>query len=431
MKKYLLYAMSLFIAGCSFTACTNEEDDIFDASPADRLNQAKEDYTNLLCSAPNGWAMQYFVDNVNEGGYTYLMKFDKNTSVKIAGNNSWIGNTYKEETSMYELIADNGPVLTFNTFNNVFHVFADPEDVGSTADNEQGYGHRGDYEFIVMEAAADRIRLKGKKFGMEVIMTPLAEDADWTEYLANIKSKARSIFNDKFDPLVLDLGEKRFIVTKASTGVFNMYPEGGDAITETVLYPYLINPEGIRFYKPVEDTGVQQIYFNDNGSFSLKDSDADCLVNSMSLNKIFMVKTFTWRLTAENATGKFAAILETLAAETKSKLKKNFNSIDLVYVANEGKYALQFRNSGSTAAAYIWGDETAADDGVTLNLNYSTSEGNTNGKNRLRDLPSLTDLINAINASTFVTTAENPLAPTVIKIVDKANEGDTITLTLV
>ena len=82
MKKYLIYAMSLLLAGPAFTSCKNEEDDIFEASPADRLNQAVEDYTNILCAAPNGWVMQYFT-NEREPGYIYLMDFDKNTSVKI------------------------------------------------------------------------------------------------------------------------------------------------------------------------------------------------------------------------------------------------------------------------------------------------------------------------------------------------------------
>ena len=82
-----------------------------------------------------------------------------------------------------------------------------------------------------MDATDELITLKGKKTGIRVLMTPLADDVDWATYLNDLKAKARALFNDKFDPLILDLGEKRFVVSKASTGIFNMYPEGGDAMT--------------------------------------------------------------------------------------------------------------------------------------------------------------------------------------------------------
>ena len=331
---------------------------------------------------------------------------------------------------MYELISDNGPVLTFNTFNDVFHIFSTPEDLPSTSDNEAGYGHRGDYEFIVMDATDELITLKGKKTGIRVLMTPLADDVDWATYLNDLKAKARALFNDKFDPLILDLGEKRFVVSKASTGIFNMYPEGGDAITETVLYPYLINPDGIRFNKEVEETGVQQLYFNEEGSFSIDGVEGSCLRQSKTLNAIFMTRTFGWRLTAERANGIFASILGDIVTETKDKLKRNFNSIDFVYYANEDTYALSFRNSGTSAAAYIYGNETANEDGVSLKFNYSTTEGNTNGKNRLRDIPALTTFINTLNSTDFTLTTDNPLAPSTIKFTSKANENDYFVVTL-
>lgn len=430
MKKYLIYAMSLLIVGASFSACSNEEDDIFEASPSDRLNQAMEDYTALLCKPANGWAMQYFADNEDEGGYTFLMKFDKNTSVTIVSNNRWTGNAYKEETSMFDLIADNGPVLTFNTFNDVFHIFSTPEDLPSTPENEAGYGHNGDYEFIVMDATDDLITLKGKKTAIRVLMTPLADDTDWKQYFTELKAKSRSLFNDKFDPLLLDLGEKRFIVSGASTGVFSMYPEGGDAITETVKYPYLINFEGIRFYKEVEETGVQQIYFNDQGSFSLEGQEESCLRQTKELNGIFLTKTLGWRLVADNIGGSFATVLENIATETKEKLKRNFNSIDFIYYASQKTYALSFRNSGTSAAAYIYGTETPSEDGLSIKFDISTTEGNNNGKNRLRDIPSLTTFINLLNSTDLVMSTENPLAPTKITFKSRSNENDYFTVTL-
>lgn len=432
INKYIFGSATLIVLASAFSSCKNEEDDIFESSAAERLEQAKTENHALLCAAPNGWAMQYFADNTDEGGYTFLMKFDKNTSVKIAANNSLTGNVYKEETSMFDVIADYGPVLTFNSYNSIFHQLADPYEVPSLPGDESGYGHRGDYEFIIMDATADRIELRGKKHGIDIVMTPLAEDADWATYFDELKAKSRSLFNDKFDPLLLDLGnDNRFIVSKASTGVFNMYPEGGDAISQTTKHPYIVTPYGIRFKEKFEDTEVQELLIDEDGLFYIEGIEGAGLRQSMALNELFIRKSFSWRITVDNCHGTFATAIKDIETETKDKLKRNFNSLDVTYYSNEGTYALSFRNSGTSAAAYIYGNETADEDGVTVNFDFSTTEGNTNGKNRLRDIPALTTFINLLNSTQFVLSTDKPLAPTTIVLKSKTNENDYIIVSLV
>lgn len=432
INKYIFASATLIAFASAFSSCKNEEDDIFDASAAERLEQAKTENHNLLCAAPNGWAMQYFADNTDEGGYTFLMKFDKNTSVKIAANSSLTGNVYKEETSMFDVIADYGPVLTFNSYNSIFHQLADPYDVPSLPGDESGYGHRGDYEFIIMDATADRIELRGKKHGVDIIMTALPEDADWATYFDDLKAKSRSLFNDKFDPLLLDLGDdNRFIVSKASTGVFNIYPEGGDAISQTTKHPYVINNNGIRFKEKFEDTEIQELLFSEDGTLHVEGIEGAGLRQSLALNEIFARKSFSWRITTANCYGSFSTVLAAIETETKDKLKRNFNSIDLTYYSNQSTYVLSFRNSGTSAAAYIYGDETVDADGVSVKFDFSTTEGNNNGKNRLRDIPSLTTFINLLNSTQFTLSTDNPLAPTTVTLKSKDNENDYMIVPLV
>lgn len=56
---------------------------------------------------------------------------------------------------MYTLKHENGILLSFDTYNRIFHQFSDPQ--------SDGIGFGGDYEFYVMEHTSDHIVLKGKR----------------------------------------------------------------------------------------------------------------------------------------------------------------------------------------------------------------------------------------------------------------------------
>ena len=168
MKKFLNISLLALVAisALSLSSCKNEVDAIFDEDAVTRLDKAKVEYTNILTDKGGKWQLEYYA-NAEEQGYIYLMTFDKNGSVTIAGHNKWINYVqsgsmnkpaYGSAVSMWEVIADNGPVLSFNTYNKYFHLFADPYDIpslgGATSDtdvDENGYGHEGDYEFDIMK----------------------------------------------------------------------------------------------------------------------------------------------------------------------------------------------------------------------------------------------------------------------------------------
>ena len=59
-----------------------------------------------------------------------FVKFGDNNAVTVASEK---GKADQTETSMYELIADSGPVLTFNTHNSLFHYFSDPNNPDESA----------------------------------------------------------------------------------------------------------------------------------------------------------------------------------------------------------------------------------------------------------------------------------------------------------
>ena len=157
MKKIFSISL-LFCAALVFVGCAGEEDDLFNKTAAERLNEASDLYSSRLTAQPNGWAMQLYPTTKDEApygnGYLLLLRFNTNHTVVAAMNISMSSNVFKEDSSAWDVITDNGPVLTFNTYNTVIHTFTNPEDISSTGskdepNDETGTGIGGDYEYIL------------------------------------------------------------------------------------------------------------------------------------------------------------------------------------------------------------------------------------------------------------------------------------------
>ena len=198
MKK--IFCISLILASAlAFSSCVKEEEDIFDKSAAERLNEASDLYSSRLMASPNGWAMQLYPTTQNEypygNGYLLLCRFNADHSVNVSMDNVFSDNKYAEDTSLWEVLTDNGPVLSFNSYNKCLHAFSDPYDLPFTGDkdntiNETGTGAEGDYEFIIVDAPEDAsyMMLKGKKRGTYNLLTPIEVGVDYKEYLADVKA---------------------------------------------------------------------------------------------------------------------------------------------------------------------------------------------------------------------------------------------------
>ena len=81
MNKIL--SLTLLIGAATLMiGCAGEEEDLFDKSAAERLNEMRSIYTSRLEAQPAGWAMQYY-PTMNDDGYLILADFDANHSVKM------------------------------------------------------------------------------------------------------------------------------------------------------------------------------------------------------------------------------------------------------------------------------------------------------------------------------------------------------------
>jgi hypothetical protein len=256
--KRILYVL-MIVSGILAQSCTSDEDDVFDQSPAERMSAALTEYKAVLTGAPNGWVMEYYPEQDRSvGGYTYLCSFNSSGEVTFA---SEIGTDNYEagETanSLYKLIADAGPVLSFDTYNEIFHFFSEPS--GSDGD---GYG--GDYEFVFAEVRADSVIMKGKKYGNRIIMTPLAEGTDWSEYIQKIVTIDEQIVFGTFKLFVND--QEVAVAEKRDRTFILEYTEEEQVKSKMVSFIY--TGTGLKFYDPLELGGVTMNRFEWNNDQS-------------------------------------------------------------------------------------------------------------------------------------------------------------------
>ena len=82
MKKILFV---FFLA--AFVSCQkNEPEDLFGKTPAERFEQNKSELLTALTSSEQGWKLSYFTNSETFGGYTLLMKFDRNGRVEMTSD---------------------------------------------------------------------------------------------------------------------------------------------------------------------------------------------------------------------------------------------------------------------------------------------------------------------------------------------------------
>ena len=193
MKKLFSISLLFSVAAMMFTGCVSEEDDLFDSSAAERLMTSKKMYTDRLGGST--WVMEFYPLNTDEApkgqGYLILNKFNRDGSVVQAMQNELTDGQYLTDTSLWEVISDQGTVLTFNTFNKCIHMFSDP------GLYQTGQGFEGDYEFVILslEEGAKYGMLKGKKRATYNRLTRLPDDINFEEYLSDVNDFIATMFS--------------------------------------------------------------------------------------------------------------------------------------------------------------------------------------------------------------------------------------------
>lgn len=439
MKKFLNISLLTLtvLSTLSLASCKNEVDNIFDEDAIIRLDKAKAEYMDILTSNGGRWQLEYFA-NEEEQGYIYLMTFAKDGSVKISGHNKWInqvlaGNSntsaFGSEVSMWEVIADNGPVLTFNTYNRFFHLFADPYDIPSqtsaqtsTDINESGYGHAGNYEFDIMKYSGDTLYLTGKKPTqteryLNMIMTRVKSSAEDEVYMNEVVAMTDSFFNSKVNQVYINLPNGvRWIVKNGATSILKMFREGADEISTAETHNVIITHDGLSFMNPISIDGylIQNFIRQADGSLLCRD-DNQTTMTADPLATVFQGTTLTWRLDLTNLGGVFAELLPKITSELTSYNKSTLVYAQIAYIPANSTYAVTFNvKKGSTKInpTYYFTINAQSDTQIKINM----GEGDRAGELYAEKVPSMRAFVDAMGSGTYQLSANSLLAPINMKL---------------
>ena len=247
MKKNRTIYFLLALVCLGLQSCLFQEEDYFDDSSANRATADVKRCSELLEAAPNGWVMEYYVGkDYSLGGITLLCKFD-GQRVTMA---SQIAGADETVSSLYSVKSEQATMLSFDTYNYLVHYFGQPQ--GSMADDPNGT-LGGDYEFVISDATADRIELKGKKYGNRIVMKAFSADQTWKQYLTRIKKVEDDAFFYEYD-LRMDGLYTGQMLRSNYTFIVTYYDEVGKVYQKTV--PFMFTTDGMRFHEPVTIDGT-------------------------------------------------------------------------------------------------------------------------------------------------------------------------------
>lgn len=434
MKK--IYSIILCGAICLFgaTSCVNEEADIFDLSPAERLNKIVADYTDQLISSENGWVMEYFPTE-NTEGYIYLMKFGKGGEVIIAGSNKWLGNKYREETSLFSVLTDNGPVLSLSSYNKIFHLFAFPADPNGQDDDLQGLGLQGDYEFVIMNSTDDQLEMRGKKRNTYINMYKLPADVVWETYMGKIAEMNSSLFDVKVPIQYLDMSGEAFEAYNGATGIFSFLLPGEDLIAEGRKCPFITTSTGVRLYKPFTSNGisVQNFAFSADKSSLVSQENANVKITGPSAISVFndeenWINTNFWKVDATDLGGVFATSYANLVANCKEKYKEDFDSFSLRYQGARRSRTLSFKSGNYSGSYDLQVTVTEGSNNQITFIDKGTSDRN--GTLYRTNIGGFDEFIKALTQGDFELVPDSPIMPTSLRLVSTSNPANWVKVIL-
>lgn len=229
------YLLAIAWVSLALTSCLKDQEDYFEEPSSERMANTMQRVQQILRSAEYGWEFEYYPSSdLAYGGIVYTVKFDSLTatvSCSLVPDSTY--------TSYYRMTNDNGPVLTFDTYNPLLHYFSTP----SSGEYE---AKGGEFEFVIDSIANDQITLYGKKTRNTMYLRRLTANPD--EYT----KKTIDIYDNFVERLTGNIGsaevEGKFNLKNKSLQIVS----GGDTLTNHFTY----TDYGIRFYRPIRLGGA-------------------------------------------------------------------------------------------------------------------------------------------------------------------------------
>lgn len=278
MKNLYLFLLAAVVAS---TSCKREVDPLWDEGASHRMTAALDDCRRVLLAAPNGWMGDYYPEtDYKIGGYAMNFRFHKDGTADISCETQTRNAPGVPATSQFDLIAEQGPVLAFRTYNRVLHYFTEPKSssiYGDPVNDVNGY--QGDHEFIIFSVADDRVELVGKRNKNRLVLHRNPASLDPKAYFDSARELGE-----------LNAGLPVLSVTVNGENIGNVSPLRHTFISDidngkggTITFPYTFTAEGLRMANPVELKGVKVQNFSydvSNRRYTCTDAGANVVLQT-------------------------------------------------------------------------------------------------------------------------------------------------------
>ena len=318
MKAKYLVIIGLLAA--TFAACSRDEESLFEKPAAIRAQEAIENAFNVLTAPANGWEMAYFPNlEASAKGYNMVLKFNKNGNVSVTAKNATTtaNKIVTDTASTWAVKSDYGPILTFDTYNDVFHAFSDP--------GNDGAGLLGDYEFLILKATPELVLLKGKKHSAYTVMRPM-KNTDLAAYYAACEKMQADLFGNN-NIVTLIQGDSKMYLYKGAEGQFQSAAYGSALVAEAATYhPVCSTEDGIIVSTGFGEDVHDHIFYYDAAKGELR-SEKGAVMNAGNLNVLFGAyftdNAYGWSVdpAGQPAVDSLLAAVNTAMKNTSAKMK--------------------------------------------------------------------------------------------------------------
>jgi len=412
-KIYLIIAGALL--GMSLQSCILEDKPLFDKSPAERMEEYLSEFSTLLESSEDGWLLEYYAEaEQSYGGYAYILKFDEG---KVTAYFQLAEELEKTETSLYKLVTDDGPVLTFDTYNKYIHFFATPDIYDYEA-------LQGDYEFRIIDKneSETEILLQGKRTNNHMKLRKF--DGDPVKYLARSLEVEAGAAAPVYS---IEVGDIKGECALAGNVMQFRYLPAGTEIPVTGRKAFCYTDTGIRLYEPMELEGIELYEFTFGADAeAMISEDGKVKISNIYLPLSELVTFGDWFISRDNL-GKYAYGKMMEANDGILDIFGGFQAIILGDYFGYG-WGLNVLVNAEYLGIYGMDIKAVADDKITVLYNADENTANADVFLEYGAAP-LLQPFGVTRPKTFTLRADDEKNPTWILLTDDSNPDNTIKMT--
>lgn len=272
MKNLYKYVFLLLIACGILSACSDDDDRVYEETNTARYEQQEEELYNLLQSSEQGWKMTYFTDDPRYttdsqqlGGWSFVFNFTDDKHVTMVSDYS--AETLNPKESEYEIKVGSTVKLSFVTANWI-HLLTDSANYPTSA--LEGYGYKGDNEFLYYGQEGEDLIFRSNREQIEVRFQKATQE-DWDNL-----EEARQIgqlLNNSDLMLEIDNGNE-VLQYDLSYNSSSRYIRNQDSLD--LSFGIAFKPDGLKVVKPIpvgNEQATDFVFDEDNYWFIAELSD--------------------------------------------------------------------------------------------------------------------------------------------------------------